>query len=100
MDNTPWIFQIVFGILQAFFVLALAWLISLIKGIERDHSKRLDNHHDRISALERSTDVDISNLQHYKNMLNEISGDVKGIKTLLTDPKFFDRCPNRMIKEN
>ena len=33
MDNTPWIFQIVFGILQAFFVLALAWLIALIKGI-------------------------------------------------------------------
>lgn len=96
--NNVWVFQLIFGVLQGFFILALAWLIALIKGIEKDHSKRLDSHHERLAALERSTDVDVANLRHYKNMLNEIASDVKAINNHLTDPKFFDRCPNRLSK--
>lgn len=100
MTDTAWTFQIIFGILQAFFVLALTWLIMLIRGIEKDHNQRLESHHKRISTLERSTDVDIANLKHYRNMLHEISEDVKGIKDCLSNPKFFERCPNRQKELN
>jgi len=96
--NNVWIFQLIFGILQGFFILALAWLIGLIKSIEREHTQILNDHHKRLTALERSTDVDMANLKHYKDMLHEIAADVKGINKYLTDPKFFDRCPNRLSK--
>lgn len=96
--NNAWIFQIIFGILQGFFILALAWLIGLIRSIERDHNQILDDHHKRLITLERKTDVDVADLKHYKDMLHEIAADVKEINKYLTDPKFFDRCPNRLSK--
>lgn len=97
MDNV-WIFQLIFGVLQAFFILALAWLIGLIKSIERQHNGILNDHNKRISSLERSMDVDIADLKHYKDVLCEISINVKELNLLLTDPKFFERCPNRLSK--